>query len=735
MRLKHFVPLALMGLAITLLTAAGLDHRLVASAGASATEANITRVTTSLLEHSQFSHHPLDNELAGKFLDCYLDALDGGHVLFLQSDITEFDGLRNTLARDTRLKGDTSAARLIFDRYLERSEERAAWVTNLLATGKFDFTGHQVYSFDRKDAPRPRDLAAAHDLWTQQLRAEYLQEKLGGSQPVEIASTLTHRYTQQVRSLKEMNRDDVLEIYLDALAHVYDPHSDYMGHEQMDSFAIAMNLSLFGIGATLQSDDGYCTIHELVPGGPAARSKLLNPGDRIVAVAQAGKNPVDVVNMPLSHVVELIRGAKGSVVHLTILPASSGKDSVEKTIRLVRDEIKLDDEQAKAQIVNLPVGEDQTVRLGVINLPSFYADMDGRHGKGYRSASADVAALLGKLEAEHVQGVILDLRLNGGGSLDEAINLAGLFIPRGPVVQTLGPEGDIQVGVSETPAPLYNGPLIVLTSRYSASASEIVTGALQDYGRALIVGDSMTFGKGTVQNIVALAPLMDQYGLRHAYDPGALKVTIRKFYRPSGASTQLKGVASDIVVPSPSEVSGVSESALEDPLPWDTVPASDYQPMNRVQPYLATLREKSARRVATEKDFVYLREDIALLKKSETDKTVSLNETERRQEMARFKALQGEIDRENQALRATAPVTYDITLNNAALPGLPPPVANANSPASAHNGRPAKNKNGPDVAAADAAATEDIILTETEHILADYAALINQSNRPVLSTR
>jgi carboxyl-terminal processing protease len=738
MRLKLFAPLAALGLAaalITTITVAASGNHPAAPADASATEANITRVTAGLLEQSQFAHHPLDTDLAGKFLDGYLDALDDGHVLFLQSDLKEFDGYRANLAHATRRTGDTRVAQVVFDRCLERLEQRTAYVTKTLQTAKFDFNGHGVFSYDRDNAPRPRDLAAARELWRQQLRAEYLEEKLAGKKPAEIVKTLTDRYAQLVRSMKELNHDDVLEIYLNALAHVYDPHSDYLGHEEMESFAIAMNLSLYGIGATLHSEDGYCTISDLVPGGPAARSGQLKPGDRVIAVAQAGKSPVDVVNLPLTHVVELIRGPKGSVVRLTIIPAGAADESVHKTITLVRDEIKLADEQAKASIVDWPAGGHQPLRLGVIDLPSFYADVEGKHGRNHRSASADVAELLRKLKAEKVRGIILDLRDNGGGSLEEAINLTGLFIPRGPVVQTRGPDGDIDIGSSDDSAPLYNGPLIVLTSRYSASASEILAGALQDYGRALIVGDPTTFGKGTVQSLVSLAPVFNRYGLGYAYDPGALKVTIRKFYRPSGASTQLRGVASDIILPAPSGVSGVSESALKDPLPWDTVPAANYEPLNLVQPYLATLREQSARRVAAEKEFAYLREDIALLQKNQATKSVSLNEAGRRRELARAKEIQAAFDKESLALQPTTPRTYEITLENAALPGLPPPLTFTNSAALADTGKLSARKETSSLEVTNGPPSQDIILTETEHILADYAALLGHQTNAGLTAR
>jgi carboxyl-terminal processing protease len=543
-------------------------------------------------------------------------------------------------------------------------------------------------------------------------------------------SALESRHAQALRTMKALRSDEVLEIYLDTLAHVYDPHSDYLGHEQMESLSIAMNLSLFGIGASLESEDGTCKVRELVPGGPAARSGLLKPGDHIVAVAQAGQQPVDIVNMPLSRAVELIRGPKGSTVTLTIIPAGgAAAGSSTKTASLVRDEITLEDQQAKARILDLPTKKGATVRLGVIELPSFYADMGGgRH----RSATADVSRLLGKLNAEHVRGVVLDLRHNGGGSLEEAISLTGLFIRKGPVVQTRGADGKIVVDEDVDPSVLYDGPLILLTSRFSASASEILAGALQDYGRAVVVGDSSTFGKGTVQNILPLAPYMDQVGLGHAYDPGALKITTSKFYRPSGASTQLRGVAADVVLPSTSDFSDVSEASLKDPLPWDVVPSASYERLDRVQAYLAALRERSDRRMATEKPFADLRDEVARLRKDLATKSVSLNEGERREEMAQSKAREAQLARDEGALQASAPTSYEITLKNASSPGLPSPLASTEKAATDKAAKAATTADqGPTSALATLgneanghSTSQDLILDEGVRILADYVDLL-----------
>jgi carboxyl-terminal processing protease len=553
-------------------------------------------------------------------------------------------------------------------------------------------------------------LQAAQKIWRQQIRAEYLQEKLADKSPDQIVRALMRKNAHQLATMKALRGSEVIEIYLNALAHVYDPHTDYLGHEQMESLAIAMNLSLFGIGAVLETEDGYCKIHELVPGSPALRSGQLKPGDRIVAVAQSDEEPVDVTNMPLPRTVELIRGPKGTTVKLTILPASAAEGSLSKTVSLVRDEIKLEDQQAKARILDLPAEHGRTLCLGVIDLPSFYADMGGRKGAKPRSATADVARLLAKLKKEHVRGVVVDLRGNGGGSLEEAISLTGLFIRQGPVVQTRGLEGEIEVSSDQDASVQYDGPLIVLTSRFSASASEILVGALQDYGRAVVVGDSSTFGKGTVQSILPLTMVMDKVGFAHAYDPGALKVTMSKFYRPNGASTQLRGVASDIILPSPSDLSDVNESALKAPLPWDAVPAAPHEQLNRVQPYLGTLRERSLHRIGTEKPFTYLAEDVARLKKSLAEKSVSLNEAERRQELAQLKARQDERKQFELAHLASQPTTYEITLKKASLPGLPPPMAPKKS-------EDAVTKTGPSPG-------NDILLHETLKILGDYVGLL-----------
>src|SRR5688572_28404940 len=710
-------------------------------------ESNIARVVSLILERGHYLRQPLDDEVSSKFLDRYLDSLDGLHFYFTKEDVNEFEKYRTQLDDLTAKEGDMAPARVIFTRFLERLQQQYKYVTNLLATEKFDFTGDDRFVFNRKTAPRPKDMDEAHQLWRDRLRHEYLSEKLSIGRPEEIAKAVvdklkakqtpkeavksiedkmsaekaqeiakliegmskekpeaiakaiqtkleaenageikkivTRRYTRILRMYREFDNDDVLQYYLTALARVYDPHSDYMPKSELENFSIGMKLSLFGIGALLQSEDGFCKIKELKP-GPAMRSKLLKPNDKIVGVAQGEDEFVDVVDMKLNKVVELIRGPKGSKVRLNVVPADAADPSVRKVVSLVREEIKLEDQEAKAKIIELPQGKDKLIRLGVIDLPSFYSafELEGqKSGSEGKSTTIDVARLIRKLVNEHIAGVVLDLRRNGGGSLEEAINLTGLFIKEGPVVQVKGPEGEPIIERDRESQVFYDGPLIVLTSRFSASASEILAGALQDYGRALVVGDSSTHGKGTVQSLLQLAPYMRQRGLGSTNNPGALKITIRKFYRASGSSTQLKGVVPDIVLPSVNNHMEVGEGALENPLPWDTITPANYTKLNRVEPLLPELRKRSDTRVAIDRDFGYIREDIDRYKKLVAEKSVSLNEAQRLQEKLESEE-RTKARKKDLASRPELPgKTYEITLKQVDEPGLPAPLSKTNQTA------------------------------------------------------
>lgn len=697
----------------------------------SQTDANIARLTARILERSHYAQKPLDDNLSRKFLDRYLTMLDPMRVHFLASDVKEFEPYQTTLDDLVMKRGDTSAGQLIFDRFMKRLSARVAYAEELLDKNEFDFTGNDRYGINRKDSPYPKNLAEAKSLWRQHLRYEYLQEKLNNKKPEEIQKALKGRYTRLQRNLKELADDRVFEIFLSSLARVYDPHSDYMGKSTTENFAISMKLSLVGIGAELTTtDEGYCQIRRLMAGGPAEKSKKLKAGDKIVAVAQGDKEPVDVVDMPLPKAVELIRGEKGTEVRLTIIPADAPDPSVRKLVTLIRDEIKLEDQEAKAKIIDIPgQSASKTVRLGVIDLPSFYADMRARRGVERKSTTADVAKLLKKLIDEKVQGVVLDLRHNGGGALEESINLTGLFIKKGPVVQVKDPVGNIEVESDADPSVLYEGPLIILTSRFSASASEILAGALQDYGRAIIVGDSSTHGKGTVQSLLELEPIMLENRMPFAHNPGALKFTIKKFYRASGGSTQLRGVVPDIILPSVNNYAEVGEGAMEGALPYDEVPPETYEKLGQVSPYLEDLRKRSTWRIDSDPDFAYVKEDIEIFKKALAEKSVSLNEAQRLKEKKEVEARAEARKKERKARPTPDLKIYEITLKNALEPGLPKPVVETNTVAAASSHTTPVPKSATpgeeDEDTEPAIPPVDVTMVETRRILADYIQLLS----------
>jgi carboxyl-terminal processing protease len=748
-------------------------------------DGRIASLTANLLQrfHYLSQKQPFDAAVSSKFLDSYLNTLDPQHIHFLQSDVAEFEKYRTNLDRLTLRQSDTTPAYVIFNRYFQRLEQRAAYARELLTSDPFDFTSEDRVMLNRKNLPFPKDIEEARQLWRERACYEYLQEKLNKETPEEIAKLLAsrqtpvefalmwtdfrneivkvidHRYSRILRTFREWDNEEVLQTYLTALAHVYDPHSDYMDRATLENFSIQMSLALFGVGATLTSEDGYCKVSALQPSGPAARSKKIKPGDRIVAVAQGTNEPVDVVEMSLTKVVEQIRGPKGTEVRLTIIPADA-PDSTRVTVNLVRDEIKLEDQQAKAKIIELPNGAAGNLRLGVIDLPSFYATfpMAGSTNQPEtKSTTVDVERLLKKLKEENVSGVILDLRRNGGGSLEEAINLTGLFIKEGPVVQVRDSHNEVLVDSDQDPKIAYDGPLIVLTSRFSASASEIVAGALQDYGRALLVGDKSTHGKGTVQGMNQLAPILAQTAggtqFANETDLGALKLTIRKFYRASGSSTQLKGVTPDIALPSIDDYLEIGEDSLENALPWDTIESAAYEKLNRVQPYLEELEKRSAGRVAAAKDFDYVREDIETVRKTLADKTASLNETEQLKEREKAEAQKKARDRELKARKALDEKIYEITLKHGT-PFITDPRTNQTAVAGQANpsaepstlAKPelsASGQGGTNVAPAEASDSEkapvvDADLEEAEHILTDYITLLKKdatltaSDRPPL---
>jgi carboxyl-terminal processing protease len=714
-------------------------------------DARITYVTARLLEEFHYSQHLLDTEISGKFFDGYLEILDPRRENFLQSDIAEFTHYRTNL--DTLTIGTNGTANLtpayeIYRRYLERFQQHADCVNELLKEDRFKFNTDEHILLDRRHAPHPKDLGEAKQLWSQRLRYEYLQEKLSReisptnnnviltlpkSTTAEITGTLARHYRWNLRLTTNLDSTGVLQAYLNALAHAYDPHSDYFSTEHAQDFSIGMSLSLFGIGAQLREDDGYCKIDQLVHGGPAEKCKQIKESDYIVAVAQTNQPPVNVVDMELGKVVQLIRGPKGTEVRLTISPVEDR--AVRRVVTLIRDEIKLEDQEARAQLIELPDGHGGTTRLGVIDLPSFYATINlpgSTEHSTAKSTTADVTRLIKKLKSEKAAGIILDLRGNPGGSLEEAIKFTGLFIKDGPVVLRRSSfDGPVNVDGDTDSSVLYDGPLVVLVNRLSASAAEIAAAALQDYGRALIVGDISTFGKGTVQSLNLLRLFfVGPAAVSATNDPGTVKITSGKFYRVSGASTQLKGVMPDLMLPDVLNYSTqFGESSLENPLPWDTIPSVNYSKLNLVQLYLAELRRRSSERIATNQDFIYTRQDIGQFQKLQADKTASLNERERLKERQEADARQKARDTERTARKASGATIYELTVAKAGEPGLPPPLQKTNTvtankfaagplptPAGSTTVTAVPEPNPPAV---------DPMLDETERILEDYISLLS----------
>src|SRR6187399_1299345 len=523
-----------------------------------------------LLEEGHYTRQKLNEEVSKKFLQTYLEMLDYSHLFFTQEDIDSITKKYASAMAGDVLMGTLKPGYEIYALYTKRIDERVAKIKELLKQ-PIDFKSNVTVELSRQKSPWPKNEAEADQLWRGRIANELLQEHLS-EHPIEPAPQLvSRRYERLARNVHEQDKDEQMKLYLDALAQAYDPHSEYLSKADMKNFSINMGLSLVGIGAMLRSEDGYAKIESLVPGGPAQTDGRLKVGDRISAVAQGNASFNDVRDMRLDKVVEQIRGKKGTKVRLLIIPADAPDPSKRKTIEIVRDEIKLKDQEARADIVIKKGANGEPVKLGWITLPSFYADME-RHQK---STTKDVLALLKRLKKENVGGIVVDLRRNGGGSLEEAIALTGLFLKSGPIVQTKGSNGNIVVSSDPDPNIQYGGPLVVLTSRQSASASEIFAAALQDYGRAVIVGDQNTFGKGTVQTILPIARFASLLGSGSQED-GALKLTIQKFYRVAGGSTQLNGVASDITLPSLTDLPEFGEGSLKNCLTYDQVPKAKY---------------------------------------------------------------------------------------------------------------------------------------------------------------
>jgi len=604
-----------------------------ASAAVSPDSGQVALAVARWLEQAHYSRQKLDDAMSAKLLTTYLELLDYNRLYFTQQDVDEFQKKFGSSLDDAIFRGDLSPAHEIFARFKQRVEERVAG-NKKLAQKKYDFSRKEQVQLNRQKAPWPKDTAEADRLWKDRVEAELLQEHLSEIQIRPPDQTVVKRYEQALRNVREMENDDVVNSFLSALAQTYDPHSEYMSPEEMENFNISMKLSLVGVGAVLRSDDGFARVMEVVPGGPADLDGRLKENDRIAAVAQGDGEFEDVVDMKLDKVVEKIRGKKGSLVRLQVIPGDAADPSKRHIVDITRDVVKLKDSEAKAEVLDVEGPNGKATRIGWITLPSFYANMSG--GGPAKSTTEDVAALLGRLKQEGIEGLVVDLRKDGGGSLEEAINLTGLFIPKGPVVQAKDPNGKITVSSDTNPGIAYSGPMVVVMNRLSASASEIFAAALQDYGRAVIVGDERSFGKGTVQTVLDIGRVMPFFSLGAA-DAGALKMTIQKFYRVRGGSTQLKGVESDVILPSRTDNVEIGEGSLKNRLEYDEV--APVKITDSPTPlFLDELRANSKARIGADPEFLYVSEDMKRLRERIEANTISLNEKERRKELADEKA-------------------------------------------------------------------------------------------------
>lgn len=647
----------LLGLGAAVLVAAGgvAGWRAMAAAkGPLEPDAMASQIAVSfdrVMPRMHLTHEPVDEYVATNALDIYLTMLDFDRSFFMATDVAAFRQEAQLLPERVR-KGDVSFAFRVFERFKERVRNRVDYADRLLGKG-FDLNVKESYMWKRKDTPWPADEDAWDELWRKKVKNEYVarvvsqrlaaeertnavagasstnaapvaREAAATNAPASVPDPLVdpaefvrRRYKQYLMVLEDSDADFVLQRYFTAFAQAYDPHSEYMTASSSEDFDISMKLSLFGIGALLTTEDGAAKVERLIPGGPAERDGRLKPGDKIVAVAQGDGEAVDVLHWPLYKTVRLIRGEKGTKVVLTVIPAADISGSRTVKIDIKRDEVKLEEQAAKGDVLEVTDEQGVTNKIGVVRLPAFYADMKSRKNGSSesRSSTRDVAEIIAGMKGKGVRGILLDLRNNGGGSLAEAVDMTGLFIPVGPVVQVREDRG-VQVLRDMDPDVLYAGPMVVLVNRHSASASEILTGALQDYGRAVIVGDSKTHGKGTVQSLQNLDPRNARLG--------SLKVTTHSFYRVAGGSTQKKGVIPDIIVSSLWDAMEVGEEYLPRALEWTVISMARYAPVADLSTVIPVLKQRSEARRQKDARFAALKNTIARLKKNQESTEVPL---------------------------------------------------------------------------------------------------------------
>jgi len=664
-------------------------------------QSEAAHLSAEVLTRYHYRKIPLDDATSSKIFDNYLKALDGEKVFFLQSDIDQFESARTHLD-EAIVEENLTVPFAIYNLYQQRIRERITYARSLLKGG-FEFESKESYQFTREKSPWAKSEAEMNDLWRKRVKNDWLRLKLAGKDDKSIVDTLNKRYEASLTSIAKVKGDDVFQNFMNAYTMAIDPHTNYFGIRASEDFDISMRLSLVGIGAVLQDKDEYTTIRELVAGGPAALSGKLKVGDRIVGVGQGeNSSPTDVMGWRIDDTVALIRGAEDSVVLLDVLPVEAGPDGKHQIVKLVRKKISLDKQAAKKSIIEVKEGA-VTRRIGVIALPGFYQDFVARQkgDKEFKSATRDVSKLLNELKQEKVDSVLIDLRNNGGGSLDEAVELTGLFIDKGPVVQERDSKGNVRVENDTNAGQAWDGPMGVLINRASASASEIFAAAIQDYGRGLIIGEQ-SYGKGTVQSVVDL----DQLTKNEVPKYGELKMTIAQFFRINGGTTQLRGVSPDITLPMFTDTEDFGESSYENALPWTQIQSADYKPTGDLAGVIPQLAGTHEARIVHDKDFEYLRKDIEEFKAQRKKNLISLNEAERRKERetqeARTKLR--EKDSPSDAARSTSLQDDGLQSNE----------RNLEADLALENAR--KN-------------AKDILLNEAAHILGDEVELLKADPR------
>jgi carboxyl-terminal processing protease len=723
-------------------------------------QADAAQMAMKILTRMHYKPEAFDTKMSQQVFDRYLDSLDADRLFFTQADVDRFTPARDTLG-DAILNKDLSVPFAIFNLYIERISERTAYARAELKKG-FDFSKDESYQYQREKAPWAKTDAEVNDLWRKRVKNDWLRLKLAGKDEAKIRETLDKRYANYLDRVRQLTGEDAFSIFLNAYAMTIEPHTNYLSPRQAENFEIAMRLSLEGIGAVLQREDDYTAIREIVPGGPASLSGKIKVGDRIVGVGQGEHGAIaDVIGWRLDDVVEKIRGTKDTTVRLEILPADSGPDGKHVTIALVRKKVAVEEQAAKSSIIETKDG-DVTHKIGVITLPTFYQDFEA-HRRGdanYKSATRDVARLLADLKKQNVEGVLIDLRNNGGGSLDEATTLTGLFIDKGPVVQVRSANGRIDEHEDRSGGMAWSGPFAVLVNRNSASASEIFAAAIQDYGRGLILGEP-TFGKGTVQNLLDL----DQMYGNEKPTYGELKMTIQQFFRVNGGSTQLRGVTPDIQFPVTGDFAQNGEQSYDNALPWTSIPAADYKPTGDLKSLAPMLSARHDRRAAAEKEWIAYQADVTDARKLREDKTISLNEAVRRKERDEQEAKRRERHPEQFADAASATTGKDTAsaktsdaktgANNvprknvdvaadrkAADPDAENPAAKAGTASAAKVAKSGDNPNQDDGLQADERslksdldeekrrkALKDVVLNEASHIVADEVELLRADTK------